>query len=286
MKISLGPRLFFPGLIFSIILTVFPLLYTIYLSFDLASPGATEYVLSLRHYFLMFSDFRFWNGLINTVKFVIPTITLQLILGFGIANLLNQKLRGKRLAHTIILIPMITTPIVAVLMWKILVDPTLGVYSTLLEMIGIGPFSWLGSPSLAMVTVILVDVWQWTPFMVIVLLAGIQSLPKEPFEAAKLDGASIFAVTRYITLPLLAPLFLILVVLRGTFSILAFDLLYGLTRGGPGYVTETLNLYIYQSAFRFGKMNYASAMSVIFLLIIVVVIGGLLVRYKSILRVD
>jgi multiple sugar transport system permease protein len=214
------------------------------------------------NYVAFFQDTLFWNAMKNTLVFVISAVSLELILGLVLASGLNRVIRGSGFFRSILLMPMFITPV------------AVGIIPCLLGKIGLfnlDKIEWLASPSTALVTIILIDVWQWTSFVTLFLLAGLQSLPEEPFEAARVDGASGYQIFRYITLPLMTPVIMVTILLRMIDAFRVFEYVYVLTRGGPGAATETITYYIYKVGFRFFYLGKASAMALLFMSIIMVI---------------
>ena len=192
----------------------------------------------------------------------------------------QSALRQAGLIRTILILPTMMTPVVVGLIWRFMYNPELGMANYLLSFLGLGPFNWLGNRHLAMYAVMFADIWQWTPFMALVMLAGLQALPDEPFEAASIDGASGLQMVRYITLPLLRPTMLVAVLIRLMDAFKSFDLIFVLTGGGPGMTTEVLSFHIYRTGFKFFHMGYAAAMSYV-MLVIVVLVSQILIRFLA-----
>ena len=212
--------------------------------------------------------------------FVSASVSSQLILGFAMALLINRPhIKGIGVVRTLIILPMSITPIVVGLMWRILYNPSFGLINAFLGLLGIVGPEWLGSKDTALLSVILVDIWQWTPFMFLMMTAGLQSLPAEPFEAALVDGASGFQILRLITLPLMKPIILVAVLFRiiDGFKVSTFDSIFIMTKGGPGSITQTLNIYAFLTGFEWFNLGYASAM-VVFTLVLLTIIGRLFLR--------
>lgn len=220
------------------------------------------------NYKFIATDPGFLNAMSNTITFVIGAVALELILGLGLAILLKRLLRFQNFIRSILLAPMFITPIAVGLMFRFLLNSELGVISHYLGKIGI-VVDWFG-PQLALFSIILIDVWQWTPFMVLMFLAGLESLPKSPFEAARIDGASAWLTFRCVTLPMLRPVITVAIIIRALDAFKVFEYIFAITRGGPGDATETIMYYIYQAGFRFFRMGEAAAAA--FLLIIVILI--------------
>lgn len=227
---------------------------------------------------ILFLDPYFRQSLKVTVFFLLGTVPLQFILGLAVALILyriTRKIIG--FLRTTLIVPAIMTPIVVGIIWRLMYNPDLGMLNYLLSLIGLPPVNWTGMPMSALPSVMMADIWEWTPFMALILLAGLQALPREPYEAAVVDGASNWQSFRYITLPLLSPVMLVAILIRLMDSFKTFDLIFVLTQGGPGMSTETMNYYTYRYGFKFFHMGYASALSWL-LVIIVTVISIILVR--------
>jgi len=187
----------------------------------------------------------------------------------GLAVLLNSQFRGRGFFRAGLLVPMMLPTVVVGVVWRLMLNPNFGAVNGTLKGAGINTTSltWTSSPYLAMLSIIAVDVWQWTPFMFLILLAGLQAIPQEPYEAALIDGSSAWQTFRHVTLPLLKPAILVALLLRTMDLLRVFDQVFILTEGGPGFATETISLYIYRTAFRFSDFGYAAAMSFVLLII-------------------
>ncbi len=205
----------------------------------------------------------------NTFILTFSVVSLELIIALGLALILNRDdIGGKKIYTIILLIPIMMPPIVVGLIWKLLLHPELGIINYLLGLVGIAKLGWYADPKLAMLTVIGVDVWHETSLILIIILAGLTSLDKTPYEAARVDGASSIQVFFYITLPMLSPIIMVAILIRMIAAIKTYDLIYILTRGGPGTRTDTISYYIYKMAFRKMSMGDAAAQSFILLIII------------------
>ncbi|UCE55918.1 MAG: sugar ABC transporter permease, partial [Desulfobacterales bacterium] len=191
--------------------------------------------------------------------------SVEMIFGIAIAFLLNGLRWFKGIVRGLLLLPLAAAPAAVGLIWRYMYHPDFGVYNGIMSMFGLPERNWLGSTTLALPSVMVFDIWQWTPFVAIITLAGLQSLPKEPFEAAELDGASIWQVHRRITFPMLAPVLTLVFVLRSIDAIRLYDPIVMLTHGGPGTATETLTYYLYRIGLKFFRLDQASAMSILFL---------------------
>lgn len=278
-----------PSIIFFLVLTVYPLIYSLRSSFfrvSLLRLSLGQVFVGLENYIKIFRDFVFWNSFRITAIFGVGTVILQFILGFGIALLLNSIAKWKDFVRTIILLPLLITPIVIGLAWKWLLNPEVGIINYLIRLIT-GSFagSLLGDPTMALILVIMVDVWFLTPFVAIVILAGLQSLSPELYEAAKIDGSTWFQSFKYITVPLLKPVLLVVLLLRSVDTLKSFDIIFALTKGGPGRATEILQMLVYRTSFRDFEIGYGAALSYIIILLSVI-IAIFFVRKMSRVEVD
>jgi len=225
-----------PALGFLAILSVWPFCYLIYASFtsyQLAIPVPVEWV-GLGNFQRVLSNPRFWQSLGITAGFALVAVPLQIALGLGLAMLINRLSRGREIYASLFLIPMMLAPIVVGFSWNLFLNPIYGPLNALLRGLGFSPPAWASSPEWALPTVVLVDIWQWTPFVMVVLLAGLRSIPGRVFEAARVDGSNSWQTFRYILLPMMAPYMTVAFVLRFIDSFKVFDVLYILTKGGPG----------------------------------------------------
>lgn len=239
--------------------------------------------IGLRNYFESVSNEKFIHSAIVTIVFVILVVLFEFIIGFLIAILLNQVERFRNIYYFILLIPLLINPIVVGLIWRMFLHPQLGILNYLISLVGIDPVNWLGDPQNAFITIIFVDIWHQVSFMIILLLAGLASIPEEPYEAARVDGANAFQQFRDITLPYMRPVIIITLLIRLIFALKTYDLIYIMTKGGPGDATDLISYYIYRSAFIGLDLGQAASMSVILLLIVCLIIYPL---FKFMNRAD
>jgi len=263
-----------PTVVIFAAITLYPLLYSLHLSFfswNLLRPSLGKVFIGLENYRRIVYDPVFWYSLKTTLYFMGASVALQFLIGLGLALLFNVEFKGRSVARSIVLVPLLITPIVIGLMWRWLLNPEVGILNYLLSFVGVSSKSWLGNPSLALFTVIIVDVWHLTPFATLVLLAGLQALPKALYEAARIDGTSWWQMFRYITLPLLKPVILVVLLLRtiGTFA--TFPKIYALTQGGPGRATEVLGFLVYRTSFKEFRMGYGAALSYVMVVLVLVI---------------
>ncbi|MGH2387141.1 MAG: carbohydrate ABC transporter permease [Chloroflexota bacterium] len=265
-----------PAVVVLAALTLFPIGYVVYLSLtDLSANTPDGAYIGLDNYRLISSDPAFWDSLRVTGLFTAGAVMLEFLLGFGIALLLNRRLRGLGVVRTLMLLPMVMTPVIVGLTWRMLYSPTYGILDYLLSQLGLPQPDWLDTGGLALWSVVTVDVWQWTPFMFLLLTAGLHSLPTEPYEAARVDGAGRLATFRHLTLPLMRNIIIIALIFRAIDAFDTFDIIWVLTNGGPGTTTQTLTIYSYFQSFRWFNFSYGAALSVIMLLIVAVFCGAM-----------
>ena len=261
-----------PTVAYLLCLSIFPLVYSLYLAFQEYHPTTNSYsFIGLRNFTDLFQDPDFFTTWWNTVIFTVSTVSIEIVLGLGLALLFSLDFFGKRLFRTLIIIPMMITPLVVGLMWRMILNPDSGILNYWLGLLNIGPINFTGDPSTALATVIGVDIWQWTPFTFLIFLAGLQSLPEEVFEAAVVDGASRLQVFATITLPMLGRAFTVALLFRGIDAFRSFDLVYGLTYGGPGRDSATLSFYAFENAFTDSRFGYASA--IVYVMVIVIIVA-------------
>ena len=263
-----------PSVLFLLLTSVYPLLNSFWLSFhswNLMIPFSQPVWIGLENYTRLPSDPSFVNSVLITLIYVAAAVTIELILGLGLALLATSGVHAMGPIRTVLLFPLMMTPVVAGILWRTLFHSTYGVINHLIGLVGIPPQTWLGNPSQALAAVITVEIWQQLPVVCFVLAAGIQSLPLDMYKAAAVDGASRWQVFRLITLPLLRPVIIVVLMLRIMDAFKVFDIVFMLTYGGPGQTTEVLSLLIYKTGLKFFQIGQASAMSWVFLLFIFVI---------------
>lgn len=264
--------MFLPAIIVLIIITIFPFIYAVFVSLtdmQISRPQLGSPFIGLRNYSDIFTSYRFWNSFKVTFVFGFFALLFELLIGFGLAYLLKDKFRGRQIVIALLIAPMVIPPIVSGLTWRFMYDANLGFINYLIGFFGVNAQAWLGNPSLALPAIIITDIWQWTPFVMLVMLSGIQALPIEPFEAARIDGASNWQILKYITLPMLKSVVLVALLIRTIELFRTFDTIYIMTEGGPGVVTETMSIRSYLQGFQFFNTGKASAFAVIMLVIII-----------------
>ncbi|AHK46016.1 sugar ABC transporter permease [Ensifer sp. 1H6] len=253
-------------------LTIFPSLYMFYAAVHKISPNPDlpwEFV-GTDNFARLLSDTQFHVALWNTTVFTVVAVTTEFLLGLGLALLLDKFIRRLAFLKTVLMIPMMLPPVAVAITWKIIYEPQFGVLNEIMFRLGLPLQAWAGDVNLAMFSIIVADVWQWTPFIFLLMLAGLASLPVEPYEAAALDGASSWRQFWDLTLPFLKPVIAIALLLRVMDALRLFDLVFILTGGGPADRTKVLSLYIYQVAYRFADPGYAAAISLFVLFVTIV----------------
>ncbi|MGI9253758.1 MAG: carbohydrate ABC transporter permease [Thermomicrobiales bacterium] len=272
-----------PTLIAMAIVVGFPLLFAAWVSlhdYDLTEGGIGDFI-GLANYAKTVRDDLFAVAFQNTIIYSVSVVVLELIVALGLSLLLNQpNLRFKNIYLAILLIPLLVSPVAVGLIWRLLLHPDLGAINWMLGLFGLPPQEWLAQLSTAMPTVIGVDVWHETSLMIVVILAGLTALPRDPLEAAMVDGANRWQSLTTITLPLMAPVILVAVLIRLIAAMKTYDLIYILTRGGPGTATETISYSIWKSAFTTLEMGRAAAASFL-LLALILALTAVLVRFMQ-----
>jgi multiple sugar transport system permease protein len=258
--------------------TTFPLLFLIYTSvyrLDLAMPFTNGFV-GLENYKVLLADDRFWHSLVVSLVYTIATVILQVVVGLALALFVMDMKRGQSWFRLIAILPVVLSPAVVGMIWRtFMLAPEFGIIDYLAITAGLGSKNWLGDPTLALVSVIVIHTWQWTPFAFMVLLASLAALPEDIYEAAKIDRASAWQRFVRITLPLIRPAIVMVIIMRTMVALTAFAAIFTVTGGGPGTATEILNLYAYRKSFTELSIGYGSALAVA-LLIVTIIISWLL----------
>jgi multiple sugar transport system permease protein len=263
-------------------LVAFPValvLYTSLTDWYLYKPGERQFI-GFWNYVTMWQDPRWVASVWHTAYFAGGSVFFQFVIGLAVALLFNRQFRGKSFYRSVFLLPMISMSTAISLVWIIMYNNSFGILNFWLTNFGLDPVEWLSDERMAIPSLILVQVWQWTPFMTLLLLAGLQSLPTEPFEAARIDGASPWQMLVHVTLPLLKGHIIVALILRSIFAVKEFDTILTMTEGGPNWATETMNMNIYFEAFAYGHTAQAAAKGVVFFLFLLA-IQIALVKYRE-----
>ena len=259
-----------PAIIFVALLMIFPVLYTLFLSFtnwNLTS-GMPMSFNGINSYIRVLSEPRFLHAVGRTFSFTFFAVLLEGFLGVAIALILNRAFLGKGLAKTLLLLPLVATPVAVGIVFNLFYDPTIGLANFVLKSLGLPQGLWISSADSVIPSLILVDVWQWTPMITLIVLAGLAGLSDEPVEAARVDGASEWQILRHVTIPMVMPVILTAVILRLIDALKTFDIIFAMTGGGPGYASETLNIMGFKYSFEYFRMGQSSVILVVLFLIV------------------
>lgn len=251
-----------PAVIFVAVMVIFPFAFAFWLSLLDYKIGQSDAFIGLGNYGALLADPQFWNGLKLTFILYLGALVIQLVLGVALGLLLHRVETLKGLVRTVMVSPFMLPPVVVGMMCIVVLDPGMGVANYLLKSIGLPPSLFLASNDFVIFTVMLIDTWQWAPFVALIVLGGLQSLPARVYEAAAIDGARGWRRFVYITLPMLGPTIVTAAVLRSVDLLRFFDVIYITTQGGPGYASSTLNIYAYRKGFEFSDIGYASALMI------------------------
>ena len=261
-----------PSTLLLIGLTIFPFIFGLILGFtdfSLIRPQNGMRGVGFENYIEILTTEEFWISLKTTIIFTFFAVTVQLILGTLMAVLLHNNSKTAPIMRALYLLPLAVTPVAATFSFRMMFNPSLGVFNFFLESTGFSPLAWLSKSDLALMSLIIVDIWQWTPFILLIVAGGLASLPNEPFESAKVDGAGDIQIFFHHTLPLLKPYLALAVIFRVIDAFKTFDIIYVLTGGGPGISTRTLNLMAYRYGMEYLELGYAASFAIIMLLIII-----------------
>ncbi len=273
-----------PAVVFIGLLMVFPILYTLYLSFtnwNLTSGMEPSFV-GLNSYLRVFSEPRFLHALGRTFTFTLFAVAIEVVLGVAIALILNRAFIGKSVAKLLLLLPLVATPVAVGIVFNLFYDPTIGLLNFALHALGLPQGRWVSSENTVIASLVLVDVWQWTPMITLIVLAGLAGLSEEPVEAARVDGASDWQILRFVTIPMVMPVILTAMILRLIDALKTFDIIFAMTGGGPGYASETLNIMGFKYSFEYFRMGQSSVILVaLFLVVLLCSLGIMKLRASS-----
>ncbi|MGJ4855679.1 carbohydrate ABC transporter permease [Labrys sp. La1] len=258
-----------PALVLVSAVIVFPWLFTIGMSANAWQVGSAPRFVGLENYIRLAGDMRFWESMWHTLTYTVLSVVAPLILGTLAALVFDSKMPLRGVLRGIFVMPMMATPVAVALVWTMMFHPQLGVLNYLLSLVGIPPQAWIFEQGTVIPSLVLVETWQWTPLIMLIVLGGLASMPREPFEGAEIDGANAWQKFRYITLPMILPFMMIAVIIRSIDALKSFDIIYAMTQGGPGTASETINLYLYNVAFSYYDIGYGSAIAVVFFVIII-----------------
>jgi multiple sugar transport system permease protein len=254
-----------PAVLLVAVIIVYPIVYTGWMSLHewfASSLTGPRFIGAANYSKIVLGDPRFREAVVRTVYFTMVAVAAETLLGVAMALLFNREFWGRGLLRTLAILPMVATPTAIALVFVMMYHPTLGVANYLVSLVGLSPFRWTYSSQTALYALALVDVWQWTPLIMLIALAGLASLPREPYEAAHLDGATARQAFWHITLPLLRPTLVVAILFRAIDALKTFDIIFVMTQGGPANATETVNLLLFNQAFSYFNMGYAASMAV------------------------
>jgi ABC-type sugar transport system permease subunit len=260
-----------PALVITIILICIPVIYGVYLSFtNLDLLKGTNNFVGFKNYIKVFQDKDFYMSILRNIIYVLIVVTFNFIIGFFMAYVCYQRFAGNRILRFIILLPMLLIPTAAAVLWRFLYNYDLGLFNQMLKAINLSPIGWLSNPRLALYSVILTDIWAWTPWVFLILLAGMENLDEEVLEAASIDGASQSQAIRHVMFPMMKPIIIIAVSLKAIETFRTFDYVWVMTAGGPGGASDITSTFIYKQASKNLQYGYASALSIVVMLILAI----------------
>jgi multiple sugar transport system permease protein len=276
-----------PCIVIIMLVTIFPTIYSFGLSFtkwEISLPNRP--FIGFGNYIALFKDARFLHSAFITAIVVVVGVGIEMILGFGLGQILSVPMRGKRFFVAALLLPVMVMPVVVGYTWRLLWDAMYGPINQIIGWIIGRPFefTWLAHTWTALFAVLVSEIWQWTPFMFLVFLSGIVSLDPEIFEAADIDGASGWDKLRYLTFPLLRPIIIVALLIRGLDALKFFDVIFALTGGAPGNSTETISFYIYKTGYQFFRLGYGAAASFVLLIALILILTYLLKIFKAVME--
>ncbi len=276
-----------PALAILTVVGFYPLVHSLYVSmtgYRPTQPSKDQGFLFLDNYATGLGTGQFWESVGLTCAFTASSVLVSFLLGLGLALLFNVDRPGFAVFRGLLLLPMLVTPIAVGIVWRVMMAPDFGVLNQLLEMAGLPEGAWIGSTSTALMSVILVDVWQWTPFMFVIIFAGVRALPRSPFESAAIDGAGPVTTFWNVTLPMLRPVIVIAILLRMIDAVRTYDTVYIMTRGGPNLATDLVSVYLQRINFQFFDLGFGSALSWIVLVLVLLAVLALVSWGKGILQ--
>ena len=266
-----------PALLVVSAVIIFPWLFTIWMSGNSWTLGQERSFVGLENYINLALDARFWESLWHTLYYTVLSVVLPLFLGTIAALIFDEQFPLRGFLRGVFVMPMMATPVAIALVWTMMFHPQLGILNYFLSLAGIEPQGWIYNQNTVIPSLVLVEVWQWTPLVMLIVLGGLASVPREPYESAEIDGANGWQKFRYLTLPMIGPFLMIAVIIRSIDALKSFDIIYAMTQGGPGTASETINIYLYNVSFSYYNIGYGSAMAIIFFILIVLLSFVLLI---------
>jgi multiple sugar transport system permease protein len=259
-----------PALIVVLAVIIFPWAFTIWMSANEWTLGQGRSFVGMANYAHLWSDERFWESLVHTLYYTVMSVVAPVVLGTFSALVFNARFPLRGFLRSIFVMPMMATPVAISLVWTMMFHPQLGVLNYLLSLVGIPAQEWIFNPRTVIPSLVAVETWQWTPLIMLIVLGGLASVPREPYESAEIDGANAWQQFRYLTLPMIAPFIMVATIIRTIDALKSFDIIYAMTQGGPGTASETINIYLFNTAFAYYNIGYSSAMVIVFFVLIIV----------------
>ena len=265
-----------PALVVIAGIIIFPWLFTIWMSLNEWKVGAPTTFVGLANYMRLPTDPRFVEAVWHTIVYTLLSVILPLVFGTFAATIFHQKFPLRGFLRGLFIMPMMATPVAIALVWTMMFHPQLGVLNYILSLFGLPAELWVFHPGTVIPSLVMVETWQWTPLIMLIVLGGLSAIPSEPYESARIDGANAWQMFRYITLPLITPFIFVAAMIRMIDAVKSFDIIFAITQGGPGSASETINLYLYSVAFVYYDVGYGSAIAVVFFIIIVLLAAFML----------
>jgi len=260
-----------PAIVVTIVFLFIPISNSVKMSFtNLDFIKNTNKFVGVRNYVKIFSDFDFYKAIGRTIIYVVVVVIFNFIIGFTMALICSQEFRGNRILRGIIILPMLLIPTAAAVLWRFMYNYDIGVINKLLSSFHINGPNWLGDTQLSLMSILITDIWAWTPWMFLILFAGVEGLPKDTLEAGVIDGATYFQLVRYVILPMMRPITRVAVSLKAIDTFRTFDYVWVMTRGGPASSSDIMSTFVYNQAFKHLKYGYSAALSLVVLLIMIV----------------
>ncbi len=266
-----------PALIVVCAVIIFPWAFTVWMSANDWTLGQARTFVGAENYINLALDARFWESLWHTIYYTALAVILPLFLGTIAALIFDEQFPLRGFLRGVFVMPMMATPVAIALVWTMMFHPQLGILNYFLSLVGIEAQGWIYDQATVIPSLVIVEVWQWTPLVMLIVLGGLAAVPREPYESAEIDGANGWQKFRYLTLPMIGPFLMIAVIIRTIDALKSFDIIYAMTQGGPGTASETINIYLYNVAFSYYNIGYASAMAIIFFILIVILSFVLLI---------
>jgi multiple sugar transport system permease protein len=265
-----------PAVAVVVAVIVFPWAFTLWMSLNEWKVGAPTTYVGLANYARMAGDPRFLDAVWHTLVYTLLSVLLPLVFGTFAACIFHARFPGRGLLRGIFIMPMMATPVAIALVWTMIFHPQLGVLNYVLSLVGLPAQLWVFHPDTVIPSLVMVETWQWTPLVMLIVLGGLAAIPSEPYESALIDGANVLQTFRHITLPLITPFLFVAAMVRMIDAVKSFDIIFAITQGGPGTASETINLYLYSVAFAYYDVGYGSAIAVVFFVLIVVLAAVML----------